>query len=171
MSDAAADERSGRRRRSRRTALVWLLLSVLLGGVFIGPWLLMGAAMWAADGPWDFQRQGLTHWLLVRGSHLDRLGFVDAQHGSERFSVRLQEGTFPGWRIATYTSHATPRRIGDAYADRCRSMKLKITQQTGDDGRMVLVCEIEPYIDAEVLAKRIAGSDATHVTLKVWGSD
>lgn len=166
-----ADARPGPRQQRGRIAFVWLLLGALLVGIFVGPWLLMGLAFWAADGPWNFETRGLAHWLLVRGSRLERLGYVEARDGSTRYSVRLQEGTFPGWRIATYTSRATPRQIGEVYAERCRASALKITQQIADDGRMELVCEIEPYIDAEVLAERRAGSDATAVTLKVWGSD
>ena len=144
---------------------------MVVTGAFAAPWLLMGLAMWSADGPWTFEGRGLAHWVLVRGSHLDRLGAVAPQPVPVRYSVSLPEGTFPGWRIATYASRALPRAVGAGYAERCRGSTFKITQETGDDSRFVLVCEIAPYLDVEIVAERPVHSDTTSVVLKVWGSD
>ena len=169
MTAAGSTDTTAHRRRRRRTALLWTLLGLLLAAVFIGPWLLIGFAFWAADGAWTFQGHGLAHWVFVRGSRLDKLVEVERDGQPVRYSVSLQEGNFPGWSIATYTSRASPSQIGATYAERCRTLGFKITQQTTDGDQTVLVCEIELYLDVEMLARKPA-SGATEVTLKAWGS-
>lgn len=171
MATAPADPPAGMRPR-RRARLSWLLLGLLVAAIFLGPWLLMGLAIWAADGPWTFEGSGIAHRLLVRGSHLDRLGEVQAA-GPVRYSVSLRDGTFPGWRIASYPSRAEPADVAATYADRCRAYGFRITRQTQETqnaSRAVLVCEIEPDLDVEVAAEATPGT-LTAVSLKVWGAD
>lgn len=148
-----------------------LLLMVLL------PFLFFAALFWAAEGSWDFEgRSGLRYWVFVKGSRLDRLGLVaPVQDPPPKYSVSLQEGTFPGWKVLAYQSTATPRAIIAAYAERCQALGLRVTKRTepadDDDSIASLVCEIEPYLDAEFRAERKPPATTTKVGLRVWGSD
>lgn len=145
----------------------WVALGIL--GMVLVPWLLLVVVFWAAEGSWNFEGRGLRYWLFVTGSRMDKLGLVEPASAPVRYSVSLQEGTFPGWRIATYESRAQPSAIVAAYAQRCRSLGFKVTEQTGNDARATLACEIEPYIDVEVGAERMVSTNS-RVGLKVWGS-
>jgi len=56
-------------------------------------------------------------------------------------------------------------------------MGLKVTKSAvasgdkdADATQATLVCEIEPYIDAEVLAERKASAAVSRVAVRVWGS-
>lgn len=149
-----------------------LLLLVIL------PLGFLAFIFWAVDGSWDFEgRGGVRYWVFVKGSRLDRLGLIQPTDAPGRYSVRLQDGNFPGWTVLTYRSTATPEAVIDAYAQRCREMGLKITRgphpqaSDGKAGGVALVCEISPYIDAEFHAERKPGEGATEVGLRVWGND
>jgi hypothetical protein len=150
-----------------------LLLLVVL------PYSFIAFLFWAADGSWDFEgRGGVRYWVFVKGSRLDRLGLVSPETSPPpRYSVSLQEGNFPGWRVLSYQSAETPETIVAIYAKRCTKMGLKITRgpepQTydGEETGATLVCEIEPYLDAEFHAGRKAGAVTTEVGLRIWGSD
>jgi hypothetical protein len=153
-----------------------LALVAFFAVVVGGPFLLLALAFWAADGSWDFEGNGnLRYWLFVKGSRLERLGAVEPT-GPLRYSVSLQEGTFPGWSVAQYDSRALPEAILDAYAEHCRAMALKITERTlpvadrapnAVAGR--LICQIEPYLDVELFAERAGQASTTEVGIKVWG--
>lgn len=113
----------------------------------------------------------------MKGSRLERLGFVAPTSRPASYSVRFQEGTFPGWRVVQYESSASPPAIIAAYAERCRAMGLKVTKSTipggdsnADATQAILTCEIEPYIDAEFLAERKASATDSRVSVRVWGS-
>src|SRR5262245_63196770 len=67
---------SPRRRRWRIVALVTLLLAVVTS-----PVTLAALAFWAADGSWEFAGGGFRHWVFIKGSTVDRLGFVAATGG------------------------------------------------------------------------------------------
>jgi hypothetical protein len=149
-----------------------LLLLVIL------PFGFFSFVFWAADGSWDFERRDkVRYWVLVSGSRLEQLGFVaPEQTPSPRYSVSLQDGNFPGWKVLTYRSAATPDAIVEVYAKRCQDMGLKITRGPepkidGKDSGVSLVCEIRPYIDAEVHAERKPGETTTEVGVRVWGDD
>lgn len=150
-----------------------LLLLVVL------PYSFIAFLFWAADDSWDFEgRSGLRYWVFVKGSRLDRLGLVSPeQTPPPKYSVSLQDGNFPGWRVLSYRSTDTPEAIVATYAKRCGEMGLKITTgpkpetYEGEESGASLVCEIEPYLDAEFHAGRKAGATATEVGIRVWGTD
>ncbi len=157
-----------------RIRIGWALLALIVVVVLAAPWLLLALAFWSADGSWDFEGPGVRHFLFVRGSHLARLGTVEPTREPVRYSVRLPEGTFPGWRIAIFDSTAEPTTIARRYAERCEQLGFKVTQMTLPEAaaaRAVLVCEIEMYIDVEMAAERAANQPSTRVALKVWGYD
>ncbi len=81
------DSGSPRRRRWRIVALVTFLLVAVTS-----PVTLLGLAFWAADGSWEFAGGGFRHWVFVKGSTVDRLGFVAATGEPARYVVRLGEG-------------------------------------------------------------------------------
>jgi hypothetical protein len=151
--------------------------SVLLIVVAV-PYALLWTLFWIASDSWDFECSGgYRHWLLVKGSRIDRLGLVAPTTRPARYSVRFQEGTFPGWRVVGYESSAFPPAIISTYAERCRAMGLRITRNEtaslgndADGTEATLVCEIEPYIDAEFHAERKGPAAATSVSVRVWGS-
>jgi hypothetical protein len=152
--------------------------SVLLVMVIL-PFSFFVVAFWAAEGSWDFEgRSGWRYWVFLKGSRLDRLGLVSpAPAPPPRFSVRFQEGTFPGWKVLSYPSTEMPETILAAYAKRCGELGLKITSgpkpdaHEGDEAGASLVCEIRPYLDAEFYAGRKPGAVSTQVGVRVWGSD
>ena len=117
------------------------------------------------------------HWLLVKGSRLDRLGLVAPATAPARYSVRFQEGTFPGWRVVGYYSSASPADIIAVYAGRCTAMGLRITRRepvsrtAAGDEEAFLECEIEPYLDVQVSAERKVSATLSGVSMRVWGSD
>lgn len=145
----------------------------------VAPFSIIAFLFWAADGSWEFEgRSGLRYWLLVGDSRLDQLGLVSPEPSSQpRYSVRLQEGTFPGWRVLSYRSTEQPETIVATYAKRCSEMGLKIAAGPrpetfeGEDAGASLVCEIETFLDAEFHAGRKAGGTTTDVSVRVWGSD
>lgn len=156
--------------RRRRTRIAWALFGLIIAGVLAGPWMVLALAFWATDGAWDFEGRGARHWLLVQGSRLDRMGLVEVSSTPVSYSVSLQEGTFPGWRIAIYASRASPADVVAAYTERCKAMRFKVTAQQIGPQRAELTCEIEPYIDVELAAERASEAAHTRVSLKVWGS-
>ncbi len=157
----------------------WLIpLGTALLLLVVLPFGFFAFVFWAVDGSWDFEgRSGIRYWTFVKGSRLDRLGLIEPTGDPGKYSVSLQDGNFPGWKVLTYRSTAMPEAIVDAYAQRCRDMGLKITRgphlKAGDDkdSGVSLVCEISPYIDAEFHAERKPGEIATEVGLRVWGND
>jgi hypothetical protein len=150
-------------------------LLVIVVGI---PYALLSTLFWIATESWDFEGvRGYRYWLLVKGSRLDRLGLVAPTTDPARYSVRFQEGTFPGWRVVGYESDALPPAIIATYTERCRAMGLRVkeskTADLGDDAggmQAALVCEIEPYIDAEFHAERKGAAATTSVSVRVWGS-
>jgi len=161
-----------RARRSRLPswAMSLLVVAIVVVPLIATPYFLIAGLFWAAEGSWDFQGGGWRHWLFVRGSRLERLGLVAPAGDPPKYSVRLQEGTFPGWSVVGYRSSATPDAIATAYADRCRAMALKITENTVDAGVASLTCEIQPYLDVELHAERGPQAALAQVSLRVWGS-
>ncbi len=147
-----------------------LVLSVALAV----PFGIVALGFWAADGAWEFEARGFKYWLFVKGSRLERLGTVEPI-GAVKYSISLQEGTFPGWNIATYESNAAPEKIAAAYGERCKQMNLKITEdkleQKQSATRAEMICQIEVYLDVEIVAERELGGSATKVVVKVWGSE
>jgi hypothetical protein len=141
------------------------------------PFALLGLAFWAAS--WDIEgSSGPRYWLLVKGSRLDQLGLIAPTARPARYSVRLQEGTFPGYSTVTYASSHLPLAIVAEYAERCGAMALKVTKRepaAGDGGAdaaaATLVCEIRPDLDVEVYAERPSSAATASVSVKVWGSD
>lgn len=165
-----------RKAPSRFGFLVPLATALLL--MVILPFGFLAFVFWAADGSWDFEgRNGVRYWVFVKGSRLESLGLVEPTNEPGKYSVSLQDGTFPGWTVLTYRSTAMPEAVIAAYAQRCREMGLKITREShakaGDDkdSGVSLVCEISPYIDAEFHAERKPGEPSTEVGLRVWGDD
>lgn len=158
---------------SRRRSAV--LVGVLAACFAVPPAIVLGL-VWAANGPWTFEGDGVRRWLLVSGSRLDRLGLVEATAAPVRYRVDLQEGTFPGWRIAQYTSSASAARVIERYAARCEAMGFRVTERSPADAGIdpapadaSLRCEIEPYINVEVHAMRLPKVAGTAVSVKVWG--
>lgn len=163
----------------RRGQLSIVIAAVALGLALLGPLLLVPALLWAVDGSWTVDGVGLRYWVLVKGSRLERLGAVEAT-GFPSYQIDLEDGTFPGWRIARYQSRATPDAVVAAYAQRCREMDFKVAApappaappaepRVGAEAR--LACEIEPYLDVQVHAERQPGDPATRVVVRVWGSE
>ena len=142
------------------------------------PYSLLWTLFWIVSDSWDFEgNSGPRHWVLVKGSRLDRLGLVAPTARKASYSVRFQEGTFPGWRVVGYESSTLPSAIIATYAERCRAMGLRVTRNEtaslgneADGTEATLVCEIERYIDAEFHAERKGPAAATRVSVKVWGS-
>ncbi|MGD9922977.1 MAG: hypothetical protein AB7V13_16285 [Pseudorhodoplanes sp.] len=164
------------RKASRFGCLIPIGLALLM--LVALPYSLIAFLFWAADGSWDFEgRDNLRYWLFVKGSRLDRLGLVSPAATPPAYSVRLQEGTFPGWTVVTYRSAVAPEAIARAYAQRCRDIGLKVTRGPqarlldGDETGAELVCEIEPYLDVQIYAGRKPGDSVSLVSVRVWGSD
>jgi hypothetical protein len=134
----------------RSLVVVAVLLAIIVGVPYAFLWTLF----WIASDSWDFEgSSALKHWLLVKGSRIDRLGLVAPTTRPARYSVRFQEGTFPGWRVVGYESSVLPPAIISTYAERCRAMGLRITRNEtaslgndADGTEATLVCEIEPYM-------------------------
>ena len=74
--------------------------------------MLPGLAIWAADGTYEFSGGGFRHWLFIKGSTIDRLGFVAKTAEPVSYVVRPGEGTDPGARFVVYESGAMPETIG-----------------------------------------------------------
>jgi hypothetical protein len=142
------------------------------------PYAFLWTLFWFASGSWDVEGStGLRHWLLVKGSRLDQLGLVAPTARPPSYSVRFQEGTFPGWCVVGYESSASPSEIVAAYIGRCGALGLKVTKSAvsagasdADATQATLVCEIERYIDAEFHAERKASAAVSTVSVRVWGS-
>lgn len=165
-----------RRVASRFGCLIPLAAALLL--LIILPFGFFAFVFWAVDGSWDFEgRGGWRYWVFVKGSRLEQLGLVEPTEHPGKYSVSLQEGNFPGWKVLTYRSVAMPETIAEAYAKRCRVMNLKVTRGPqpqllkGDEIGAELVCEIEPYLDAEFYAGRKPGETTSEVGIRVWGDD
>jgi hypothetical protein len=158
--------------KRRWSWVVWPVVILLV--LLISPAGLMMFAMWMSSDSWDFAGQGWRYWAFVKDTRIDRLGLVDATDKPVEYSVSFEEGTFPGWKIASYASTASPAAIMTTYTKRCQEMQLKITEPSAanpDASEASLTCEIEPYIDAEFSAERKPGDAATSVTMRVWGDD
>ena len=163
--------------RRRRTRAAWALIGALLMAVF-APFLMIAAAMWMVDGTWAFEGRGLRYWLFVSGSRLERIGLVSPAANTIQYRVDLEEGNFPGTRAVSYASPTEPGAVMAYYEGQCGAMGYKITRRTRATGASLeaqpgemLVCEIEPYLDVEVLTRRAPGETVTSVVVKVWGSE
>jgi hypothetical protein len=149
----------------------------VVAGLLAIPYLSIATLFWAADGDWHFEGRGFRHWLFVKNSRLDRLGFVEPVPAPAKYSIGLQEGNFPGWSNVRYDSTAQPFDIVEVYAQRCRAMNLAVidgprpdsTEEGGNAAR--LTCEIEKYLDVQVYAERKQGAALTEVGVRVWGSE
>jgi len=132
---------------------------------------LAALAFWAADGSWEFAGGGFRHWIFIRGSTVDRLGFVAASGKTARYVVRLGEGTDPGAIFAVYDSRAMLGDVVGAYAERCRALGIAVKKQAvaADAAEARLVCEGDPAVasadDVWVIAARIAGASTTEVRI------
>jgi hypothetical protein len=167
----------------RRSALMRLLLNTFLAVAFVLttfvvlPFAVIAFGFWAAEGSWDFEGRGFRYWMLVQGSRLERIGTVEPTPNAVKYSIRFGEGNFPGWNIATYESTALPEQVAAVYAERCQRLKLKVIENKTEPNpktgalRAELTCEIEVYLNVEILAEREIGADVSKVFLKVWGSD
>ena len=164
---------------SRLRGCLYALLPVALAGLMflVVPYLLIATLFWAADGDWRFEGRGFRYWLFVKGSRLERLGLIEPGPAPVRYSIGLQEGTFPGWSVMQYDSAAQPFAVAETYAKRCRALKLAIidgprADSTEEGGNAALLkCEIEKYLDVEVYAERKDGAALTEVGVRVWGSE
>jgi hypothetical protein len=151
-------------------SLVFTLAIVLTIMVAV-PLGIIALGFWAAEGSWDFEGRGIKYWMLVQGSRLERLGTVEPTASAVKYSIRFGEGNFPGWNIAAYENAAQPEKIIAAYGERCQRMKLKVIENKPDPHRAEMTCEIEVYLNVEILAERETGASVSKVFLKVWGSD
>lgn len=155
----------------------FLVLFSVIAAIVIVPFIFIAFLFWAVEGSWDFEAGSLRYWLFMKGSRAEQLGLVSPAGRPVAYSVRLQEGNFPGWTVIQYESSASPAAIMDVYVKRCEAMKLKINvRETPDDVKPPvaaarLVCEIEPYLDAEFYAERKTPDALSEVGLRVWGSD
>lgn len=155
-----------RQNRWKVMALVLLVIAIVTS-----PVTLVGFAFWAADGPWAFTGGGFRHWMLVKGSTVDKLGFVAATEGPTSYVVRLAEGTDPGETAATYESRAKPAEIVAVYAERCRALGLAVRKQVElpDAKEARLVCAGDPASalsdDVFVIAKHMVEVSATTVRI------
>ncbi len=157
-----------------RALLVAAGIIALLAAV---PYTLLWLLFWSASGSWDMEGKGnLRYWLLVKGSLLDRLGVVAQTEKPARYSVRFQEGTFPGWRVIAYESAASPQDVVATYAERCGALALRVTSRApavgsgADREALFLECEIEAYLDVQVVAERKVSATVTEISIRVWGS-
>ena len=157
---------SPRRRRWRIVALVTLLLAVVTL-----PVTLAALAFWAADGSWEFAGGGFRHWVFIKGSTVDRLGFVAETREPARYVVRLGEGTDPGAIFAVYDSGAMPGDVVGAYAERCRALGISVKEQVvaANAAEARLVCRGDPAVvsadDVWVIAARTAGTSSMQVRI------
>lgn len=147
-----------------------LALAVVLTGMVAVPFAVIATAFWAADGSWNFEGRGFKYWMFVQGSRLERLGTIEPAD-TVKYSISIQEGNFPGWSIATYESDAQPEKIISHYGERCRAMKFKIIEDKSDPRRAEMTCEIEVYLNVEILAERASDAAASKVFVKVWGNN
>jgi hypothetical protein len=152
--------------RRSRLAVVALVMLVLV--LVTSPITLLQFAFWATDGNWEFTGGGFRHWLLVKGSTVDRLGFVTVVAEPARYVVRLGEGNDPGEVAAEYDSGAAPEVVVGVYAERCRTLGIPVKKRTvaPDAAEARLVCEGVAYSDDVFLtAKRAAGASTTQVRI------
>jgi hypothetical protein len=163
MPNAADARPAGPRHRRPNVGLALFLVAIVLS-----PPALIATAFWAASAPWEFSGVGVRYWIFVKGSTIDRLGFVSATDAPARYVVRIGEGTDPGAVTASYDSKALPAEVIAAYAKRCRAMGLAIKKQTvaTDAVKATLVCEGRQDVyaadDVWVIAER-AQDNATTV--------
>jgi len=156
-----------------RRLLHWTLLATLLVAAMLVLFLPL-IAIWMSPQTWEFEGTGLRYWLFVKGSRLERLGFIAPSDASPHYTVQTPEGTFPGSSHVSYASRAMPPEIIAHYEARCRAMGFAVTtQKTRADGpeTLELTCEIEPYLDVEVAASRRQGDHLSKVAVKVLGSE
>ena len=154
--------------RHGKAPVVWL---VLLVAIVLSPPVLIAMAFWAASAPWEFSGSGIRHWIFVKGSTVDRLGFVSATVGPPRYVMRIQEGTDPGSVQVTYGSDALPAHVAAAYASRCLALGLSIKKQavSEDAVKASVVCERRPEgklsDDVWVQAERPRDATTTDVSV------
>jgi hypothetical protein len=159
MIDSTAPRRS-------RLGCVAMVLLVLV--IVTSPITLLKFAFWATDGNWEFAGGGFRHWLFVKGSTVDRLGFVTATAEPVRYVVRLGEGNDPGEVAAEYDSGAAPEEVVGIYAERCRALGIPVKKRSvaPDAAEAKLVCESSRMSDDVLLvAKRTAGASTTQVRI------
>jgi len=159
--------------KDRRRLLRWTLLATVLVAAMLVPFLPL-IAIWMSPQTWEFDGAGLRYWLFVKGSRLERLGFIAPHDASPHYTIQTAEGTFPGSSHVSYASRAMPPEIIAHYEARCRAMGFVITRQKIRADRpetLELTCEIEPYLDVEVAASRSQGAHLSQVAVKVWGAE
>lgn len=159
-----ANQEPSRCRPLKAAALLALALVVVTS-----PISLVGLAFWAASDSWRFTGGGLRYVVLVRGSTVDRLGFVAASGGPARYVVRLEEGTDPGAISVAYDSEALPGDVIGIYAERCLRLGIAVRnrQVRADAAEARLVCEGDAAVhfsdDVMAIAVRAGGAAITQV--------
>src|SRR5262249_7092690 len=159
--------------KDRRRLLRWTLLATVLVAAMLVPFLPL-IAIWMSPQTGGSEGGGLRYWLFVKGSRLERLGFIAPHDASPHYTIQTAEGTFPGSSHVSYASRAMPPEIIAHYEARCRAMGFVITRQKAradTPETHELTCEIEPYLEVEVAASRSQGTHRSQVAVKVWGSE
>lgn len=136
---SCVENRASRRPR-RRGVAVFVIFALV---VIASPVVIPGLAIWAAGGTYEFSGGGFRHWLFVKGTTIERLGFVAKSAGPVSYVVRLGDGTDLGSMFAVYESAAAPEIIGGNYAERCRALGIPVMKYsvTADARKIRLVCQ------------------------------
>ena len=174
----AASDPDGERPRHLGTLPAFLIALTSVLFVFIGlPYAFLVSVFWAADGSWNFEGRGVRYWLFVSGTRTERLGLVAPAGGAPKYSVGLQEGTFPGWAIVSYRQRCIAGRDHRQVCAALRKRERESHRAAGTraKGRYGLgqsrCCEFERYINAEFFAERTSPSAKSQVSMKVWGRE
>jgi hypothetical protein len=111
-------------RRPRRRGFIVGLIAAPAALLALG----VGAmAMMTSDI--EFQSGGVSEWLFVRGTMMDRLGVV-APNGPVSYMSRPQDGTATENKSARYVSRNSAPEVIDAYDRACRTQGFSAVKRT-----------------------------------------
>jgi hypothetical protein len=159
--------------RQRKLLSRPVIVAGLLAMLMMPP-LVVAVLLVTATEPWEFEGRGLNHFLLVRGTRLDKLGLVAPIGAPPQYTIRWDEGTFPGWSRVDYVSGATADDVVAHYAERCGDMGFTVTERQSRPWplhEVELACEIERYLDVEVSARQTGSDRCANVVVRVWGRE
>lgn len=145
----------------RNVLLIFAYLAVPIGGAagfFAG-------ALWLSTRTHEFSPWDLRYLLLVRETHVGRLGLIEPVGGTVRYAARGQDGTAPASILVQFKSKAMPEQVIVSYEGRCQAIGLTTRRGQAGGNLNILHCA-SGSAELDVTAAR--QGEGSEVTVSGW---
>lgn len=151
---------------SRNRKLTFGAAIILVAGIAILPFALVGFALWLSDHTHRFGLYDLRYLLLVNGTTVGRLGMQAPERGSIAYAARGRDGNSPAHAHVTFKTKMSPAQVVDTYRSRCRALHLDVKDDPTDLAK--LECTGPNGDEIGITAQRADTDASTTVHLGGW---